>query len=52
MRLPLSATPQQVEAFNERAAIKEYQANLPREQAEREAYAEVFGRTQTPGGLF
>lgn len=31
------------EAFEERAAIKEFQGNMPREQAEREAREEVYG---------
>lgn len=33
------------EAFEERAAIKEFLGNMPREQAEREARKEVYGRT-------
>jgi hypothetical protein len=32
------------ESYEERAAIKEYVGNLPREQAEREAHEEVFGK--------
>ena len=35
------------EAFEERAAIKEFCGNMPREMAEREARREVFG-TETP----
>lgn len=34
------------ELYEERAAIKEYCANLPREQAQREALAEVFRSSQ------
>ena len=42
MLLPPNASKQQREEFEERAAIKEYLANMPREQAEREAFNEVF----------
>jgi hypothetical protein len=31
------------ELYEERAAIKEYLGNMPREQAEREAHREIFG---------
>lgn len=41
-KLPPTTTPLQRESFEERAAIKEYSGNLPREQSEREAFYEVF----------
>lgn len=46
-------TPDQREAFEERAAILEYDAGLPRRTAERRALAEVLAqarRTRVPPG--
>jgi hypothetical protein len=42
--LPPSATQQQREAFEERAAIIEFCANVSREVAEEQAYQEIFGQ--------
>jgi ribosomal protein L37E len=38
----------QQEDYEERAAIKEFCGNQPREQAEQEAREEIFGKGQTP----
>lgn len=35
---------EQIEAFEERAAIMEYEGGLPREEAERLAYEIVYGK--------
>jgi hypothetical protein len=42
MKLPQGASKEQRETFEERAAIKEFCANLPRDLAEREAYSEFL----------
>jgi hypothetical protein len=47
----LRLTPDQREQFHERAAIKEYDGKLPREQAEREAMREVLAQTQSKDSL-
>lgn len=39
---PEDLTPEQRELYEERAAIKEYCAGMPREQAEREAMEETL----------
>lgn len=41
-------TPDQREAFEERAAILEYDAGLPRRTAERRALAEVLAQARRP----
>lgn len=38
----------ELERFEERAAIKQYEAGLSRGQAEKEAAEEVWGRRQVP----
>lgn len=39
-----SLTEDQKELFEERAAIMEYDGEMPRDEAEREAYKDVVGR--------
>lgn len=41
-------TPEQREAFEERAAILEYDAGFPRRTAERRALAEVLSQARPP----
>lgn len=43
-RLTEAELAQKREEYEERASIKEFCANMPRDQAEQEAWEEVYGR--------